>query len=103
MKLFGRKRPGPLERVRLLGDLDAAIGRAEQPVPAGSLIYTPAGRKSHVKSALTEGAECRDLKDWPGPWFGTANDAERERAASLPLCPRCAAATGIQAASQEAS
>jgi hypothetical protein len=90
-----------IDRVMAIHDLTEAMVRAEQPIPTGSLIYTPAGRKSHYKAALTEGAMCPDLANWPGPWMGTGSSEERERAASLPLCPRCeiAASTSREIAS----
>ncbi len=85
MKAPWRRRPSRLDR-------QVALGQAERAIPAGTLIYTPAGRKAHVKSALSPGAMCPDLKDWPGPWYGTGYDGERQHAASLPICPRCDAA-----------
>jgi hypothetical protein len=89
-----------LQRQLAAADLETAIGRAERAIPAGTLIYTPSGRKSHVKSALTPGALCPDLRDWPGPWLGTGSGEEQEHAASLPLCPRCSACiSGSEAAS----
>ena len=88
-----RKKPNKAERQAALGLLEDAMGRAEQAIPAGSLIYTsdsPKVEVSHVKSALNPGAVCEAMSQREGPWYGTGSDEEREHAASLRPCGRCA-------------
>jgi hypothetical protein len=86
MKLFRRA-----ARHQALADLDTAIARSErpeQPIPAGSLIATRSGKLAHLKSASGPGALCEDMRLW-AEWYP-------DRAPSLPLCTRCAAAAGIR-------
>ena len=91
MSLF-KRRPDRLERLLAQSALQDAMARVE-PIPAGSLIYTSDSPKvgiSHVKSALNPGAVCEAMSQREGPWYGTGSDEERERAASLRPCGRCA-------------
>jgi hypothetical protein len=85
-----KRRPTRLGRQLALGELEDAMGAAERAVPAGTLIYTASGRVAHVKSAIHPGALCPAMREWTD-WLGTGSDEERDRAASLPSCPRCAA------------
>ena len=92
MSLF-KRRPNRLERVLAEHDLAEAMLRAERAIPAGTLIYTSDSPKvvvAHVKSALHVGAVCEAMSQREGPWYGTGSDEEREHAASLRPCGRCA-------------
>ena len=92
MSLF-KRRPDRLERLLAQSDLEDAMARAERAIPAGTLIYTSDSPKvgvSHVKSALNPGAVCEAMSQREGPWYGTGSDEEKEHAASLRPCGRCA-------------
>lgn len=93
MGIFKRG-PNKLERLLAAERLDEALERIVPPIPAGSRIYTsdsPKVEVAHVKSALNVGAVCEAMSQREGPWYGTGSDEEREHAASLRRCGRCAA------------
>ena len=100
MSIFKRK-----DRVgRQLGNalLEDAIARVEQPIPAGTRIYTsdsPKVKVAHVKSALHPGAVCEAMSLREGPWLGIGSDEEKRHAALLRLCSRCAIGDYGEAAS----
>ncbi len=90
MKLF-RRGPSRLERQLTQADLEIAIGRAGQAIPAGTLIFTswsPKVEVAHMKSALNLGSVC-EAHSLREDWLGTGSDEEREHAASLRVCGRC--------------
>ena len=92
MGIFKRRTPTRLQRQLAEADLETAMGRV-QPIPPGSRIFTSWSTKvsvAHVKSARNAGSVCEALSERTD-WLGTGSDEERERAATLRLCSRCAA------------
>jgi hypothetical protein len=58
-------------------------------------VYLPRGRVAHLRRPWSPGVMCPSVPGTPGPgeWLGTGSQGEYDKAASLPLCRRCQAAT----------
>ena len=84
---------------------DRMPSRKEVQLPRGyERRYTRQGQRSHIVDTLLPNTEWREAlcgqePVWPSPWYGTGNQGEIERAASLRPCRVCAEMLPATAAS----